>query len=126
MLAIFFLLLFLSTNTVFGEVVKLPVFAHHFSEHLQENKNQSLFDFLALHYSKKIEHQHNNKHEDHDKLPFKTADIGISTMVSLLPPISKLVSIKSHELADLEMPAYKQPNYLNTFLSSIWQPPRFS
>jgi len=59
---IFFLLSFLSANTAFGEVLKLPLLIHHYFEHSQEDNDNSIIDFLAKHYIEDINHQYNDAH----------------------------------------------------------------
>jgi hypothetical protein len=49
-IAMFFLFSFLSANTAFGEVLKLPLLIHHYIEHTQEDNDNSIIDFLAKHY----------------------------------------------------------------------------
>lgn len=122
-IAIFFLFSFLSVNTAFGEVLKLPLLIHHYIEHTQEDKDNSIVDFLVKHYGKDINHHHNDHHHDHDKLPFKT--VSVHSVVIYFQPlfieISKNIAVK-----ELKIPILQQQNYSNAYLDSIWQPPQAS
>lgn len=124
--AIFFLLTFLNANTVFGEVLKLPILIHHFVEHSKETEDVSLLNFLAIHYKGDVKHQHQNNHNDHNKLPFKTIESHFSSVVSIVPPAFIEISTYSKFITGLKIAAHKQQNYASTYLNSIWQPPRFS
>ncbi len=121
---IFLLLTFLNANTAFGEVLKLPMLIHHFVEHAQGG-NDSVLDFLAKHYKDKNGHNHQNSPNDHEKLPFKTADGHFSSVVSIAPLIFIEVSQISTILPSLKIPAYSQQIYTNPSLNSVWEPPRF-
>lgn len=126
LLVIFLVLSILNANTALGEILKFPVLIHHYVEHTQEDQEVCLIDFFAQHYTKTIEHQHQNSHAGHEKLPFKTTDGSFSTIVTLGPPPP--VVILNHNIihADLIIPDFHQQFYGNAYLNSIWQPPRFS
>lgn len=121
---IFFLLSFLSANTAFGEVFKLPLLIHHYFEHSQKDSDNSIIDFLAKHYTEDINHQHNDDHHDHDKLPFKTINVHAVQIVYfplLFIDFSRQIAEK-----ELKIPILQQQNYSNAYPSSIWQPPKIS
>lgn len=123
-IVIFFLFSFLSANTAFGEILKLPLLIHHYIEHTQEDNDNSILDFLAKHYGKDINHHHNNSHHDHDHLPFKTINIHSAQVVYFQPlfiEFSKQITEK-----DLKIPTLQAQNYSNAYLDSIWQPPQVS
>lgn len=125
-LAIFFLFTFLTANTAFGEILRLPILVHHYIEHTQEDKDASFINFIALHYGGNIEHQHKENHHDHEKLPFKTANCHASQVVTLaFQPFFSLAQI-IFEPVDEKITISSQQNYSNSYLNSIWQPPRFS
>ena len=71
-IAIFFLFTFLSANTAFGEVWKLPVLVRHYWEHSKKENNICFFEFLRIHYSDRSNHPAGSTHH-HEKLPFKSA-----------------------------------------------------
>ncbi len=123
-IAIFFLFSFLSANTAFGEVLKLPLLIHHYIEHTQEDKDNSIVDFLVKHYVKDINHHHNDNHHDHDKLPFKTVNVHSVQTVYFQPLFVEF----SRQIAEkeLKIPILQQQNYSNAYLDSILQPPQIS
>lgn len=122
--AILFLLSFLNATTAFGEILKLPILIHHYFEHSQEDKDASVFRFFAQHYKRTVDHEHQNSHNDHEKLPFKTTIGHVSSAVStVLPSIG--FSLTSIMVDDLTIPGCNPQVYSNVFLNSIWQPPRF-
>ncbi|HND94364.1 MAG TPA: hypothetical protein PLR98_01675 [Chitinophagaceae bacterium] len=120
----FFLFIFLSANTAFGEVLKMPLLIHHYIEHTQEDNDNSILDFLAQHYGNKCNHQHSNNHHNHEKLPFKTADCHFAQVITVAPTfITFTQAIPS--IAEIKIPAQQQ-DYSNAYLGSIWQPPKVS
>lgn len=122
LLAISFLFVFLSANTAFGELLKLPLLIQHYSEHKQEESAISFFHFLAEHYKGNVNHQHNNHH--HDNLPFKTLNAHTGSVILLIPnPIFSLNKQIFPEDNTI-IPTYFQSNYSDAYLNGIWQPPR--
>ncbi len=125
-LVISFLFVFIGATTAFGELLKLPALIHHYSEHIQDEKNDyfSFFDFLAEHYAGDI--NHSDIHHDHDDLPFKTINSHIAQVLIIVPQstyhFQQVISVRSI----LKVVIHTQQNYSNTHLDSIWQPPRFS
>lgn len=126
LLAIFSLLTFLHAHMAFGEVLKLPMLVQHYLEHIDEDKDITVFQFFVQHYTEGIDHNHQENHNHHDKLPFKTTDGHFSSVVSMVSPPFVMVSHHTVAAAALRMPAYHQQDYSNAYLNSIWQPPRFS
>ena len=124
-LAIFFLFTFLNAYTVFGEALKLPILIYHFVEYSQEDKNAKLIDFLAEHYVENIGHQHQVNHQSPEKLPFKAID-NFSMVISVVLPPTVVISVILIVIAELRTSNYSQQIYSNTYLNSIWHPPRFS
>lgn len=123
--SISFIFIFMCANTSFGEVLKLPVLFEHYTEHAQEDSDISFFDFLAKHYGEQINHQHNDKHHDHENLPFKTTNVHFAHVVSLEPPLmfmanNVLVYTRNSNII------YHQQEFTNTIINNIWQPPRLS
>ena len=126
LLAIFFLFTFLSANTAFGEVLKLPMLVQHYLEHTSEEKDVTIFKFLVQHYTEGENHDHRENHNHHDQLPFKAIDGHFSSVVSIAASPSIVISHNTLVVTVVKLPAYSQQNYSNTYLNSIWQPPRFS
>ena len=66
---IFLISLFFISSTQLKELLKLPVLINHYMEHLDENSNLSVYDFLKIHYADGVKYD-----EDYNvdmKLPFK-------------------------------------------------------
>lgn len=126
LLAIFFLFTFLSANTAFGEVLKLPMLVQHYLEHTSEEKDVTIFKFLVQHYTEGENHDHRENHNHHDQLPFKAIDGHFSSVVFIAASPSIVISHNTLVVTVVKLPAYSQQNYSNTYLNSIWQPPRFS
>jgi hypothetical protein len=125
LIAISFLLIFLSANTVFGQLLRLPTLIHHYLEHVVLDNNPSLIAFLQKHYTEKINHA-DDQHHDHEKLPFKTADSNTAHIVSVVPPHSYSITQLIIEPVSIQQAIYNQKGYSKSYLNSIWQPPRLS
>lgn len=124
-IAIVFLFIFLSANTAFGQLYKLPVLIHHYLEHVDWDNNSSFIDFLSKHYVAEIKHP-DDKHHDHQKLPFKS--IGCHT-IHVVATVSQPHSSFSQIIllgVELKKSIRNQQHYSSAHLNSIWQPPRFS
>ena len=122
--AISFLFIFLTANTAFGQLLRLPTLIHHYWEHVEWD-NSTLFEFLSEHYSIKINHP-DDKHHDHEKLPFKAVDCHAMQVVTIVPQPTFSISQIILNIVEIKKYTYKQQHYLNAYLNSIWQPPRFS
>lgn len=126
LLAIFFLFTFLSANTAFGEVLKLPMLIQHYLEHTSEEKDVTIFKFLVQHYTEGENHDCRENHSHHDQLPFKAIDGHFSSVVFIAASPSIVISNNTLVVTAIKLPAYSQQSYSNAYLNSIWQPPRFS
>lgn len=123
-IAISFLFAFLTANTTFGELLRLPTLVHHYLEHVEWD-NSTLIEFLSVHYASTINHP-DDKHHDHEKLPFKTTDCHTSQVVTLVPQPTFAISKIIPNTVEIKKTTYNQHNYSSAHLNSIWQPPRFS
>jgi len=105
-----------------GQLLKLPILIHHYVEHHDDDDGISLADFLHKHYGE--ENSHPSPNNEHEKLPFKSHDLGFSqtTLVFQSPvgfelkrdnPVSTKISI-----------GYSEGFYSSSILSRIWQPPK--
>lgn len=125
-MVISFLFIFLSTNTVFSELFKLPELIHHYLEHRENEKDNNLtfINFLTEHYSENAHHTHKNN--NHEKLPFKTLDFHLAHVISIVPQTNSSLPIIVLVNPKLKKSFQYQYDYSNAYLESIWQPPRFS
>ena len=123
LVAIFFLLLILIANTLFGELLRLPRLIHHYNEHVIWDNNTSFIDFMAVHYAAEINHP-DDEHGDHQRLPLKAVDYSILQVVTVVP--SANFSLNRMVVAYIEQQNALQPRqfYSSAYLDSIWQPPR--
>ncbi len=121
--AIFFLSTYLLSVTELHQLVKFPVLVEHFIEHKGKNQNLSFVDFLGMHYS-----QQNEKDADYDRdmqLPFKSHD-GCSTafLSAFLHSLPTGLSNKPAPASSCEYSEYSDEFLSQTYLASIWQPPK--
>ncbi len=124
--SIFLLTIFLFSATEVHQFLKLPSLVEHFSEHKLQNTDISFFDFLYLHYM--IANVYDADYDKDMKLPFKTCDhIGFTSPI-LLHAKQLFISNYVQLLIPTELASkiFEQPNFISsTYLSSIWQPPKF-
>lgn len=121
-IAIFFLFTFLFANTMFGEAIKLPVLIQHYLEHEGLQGDISFIDFLKEHYTNQGSHPDFPQHH-HDNLPLKTLNVHSTSIVSNVP-VFNVVATSLFESNQTTIPLYKEGNFINNYLSQIWQPPR--
>jgi hypothetical protein len=108
-----------------NEFLKMPLLVSHFIEHQKETPNLKLWDFLCMHYA------HGEvKDADFDrdmKLPFKSHDTCNIMIVSFCNPIQTYTLYNKVFLVDFKKTTFNYNFSLHSFfLSSIWQPPKFS
>lgn len=122
--AISFLFVFLFANTEFRQLLKLPVLVHHYLEHVELDENESLVNFLKIHYEREINHP-DDIHGDHQRLPFKTADFHSAHIPVILPhthfelpAAGERTEVQDNKIYSIE------EHYSFAHLKNIWQPPR--
>jgi dipeptidase len=121
-LAIGFLLIYLTANTELHQFLKLPVFFDHFSEHRQEKPELSLVDFIVLHY---FGPDVNDADKDRDhQLPFKCHDCVAACCSVALLTVSSYEREMDEPLNTTNESIYKSPFNPSFFQFTIWQPPR--
>jgi hypothetical protein len=117
--AFILLTVLLTTQTPFGQVLKLPLLIEHLYKH-QKQGGLSLFQFLKDHYS----HEHHDSDWPEDQqLPFKTiilCDIGFA----IVPRIAKAdFAVKFNALRNVVLNDVHKPQQ---HLCTIFHPPRIS
>ena len=105
-------------------MLKLPAVFEHFSEHQLEDNQISFVHFLAIHYL-----HGSPKDQDYKKdmqLPFKTSSDSCSNFATGIA-LSSLHFTILHPLLILEKKQILLQNNdtFSSFLSKIWQPPKF-
>lgn len=123
-IAIPFLFIFLTANTAFGQLLRLPTLVHHYFEHVEWD-NSTLIEFLSKHYASTINHP-DDQHHDHEKLPFKALDCQAIQVLTFIPQSTFSIAQIIFNTVEIKKPIFNQQNYSNAYLNSIWQPPRFS
>lgn len=123
-IAIFFLSIYLISLTELNQLVKLPVLIEHFIEHKEKDDRLSLLSFLNMHYA-----QHSSKDADNDKdmkLPFKSHEGCVNSItLAFIPNNFEGFSAKPTFVENKTYSIYYEEFLQSTFLSSIWQPPKF-
>jgi hypothetical protein len=77
------LFIFLTANTAFGQMLRLPTLVHHYLEHVEWD-NMTLFEFLSEHYAVNINHP-DDKHHDHEKVTVQNSRLPHIQVVTLVP-----------------------------------------
>lgn len=123
--SIFFVTLFLFSTTELAELFRIPALLVHFVEHKEESPDISLIDFLELHYNLQLaDHHHEKGSDDHKNLPFNGPHVSMTVFVSTHSFVLKLKNIQEDENKLKTQPSDDQFSE-NTYLSSIWEPPKF-
>lgn len=122
--AISLLSVYLLSTTELYQLLKLPSLVHHFVEHKQENKDLTLWGFLYIHYAHDIA-----KDSDYDKdmkLPFKTHDGCTNSTISAFTAHNFSTEISKPVINESKIfPIYLEEFAAYSFLSKIWQPPKY-
>ncbi len=124
-MAIFLLSVYLISLTELSQLVKLPLLVEHFVEHKAKDNGLSLLEFLSEHY---FEADDNDGDEDKEmKLPFKSHEGCINvTTIAFVPNNFHSISAKPVSEEKNSYSVYIEKFLPSAYLSSIWQPPKFS
>jgi hypothetical protein len=125
LIAISFLFIFLCANTELHQLLKLPVLIHHYLSHHQDEHDKSFTHFLDDHYSSTPQHSDIDNHE-HDNLPFKTNDCAMAHASIDFVNQGQYTIVNTSTFYIKTSLIYDGVIYSSAFLSSIWQPPKFS
>jgi hypothetical protein len=111
--------LILFTQTELNQLLKLPVFIRHFSEHQQKDPGISVIKFIAMHY-------YGNDMDDSDnatdeQLPFKS-HTGPAAFCCILQHASS--GIRVYELNDTAVNVSYSFYTPQRISFDIWQPPK--
>lgn len=121
-----FLVLFISLNTEFCQLFKLPALVQHYLDHKKEDSSETFWHFLSQHYSSKINHSHPDNHHDHERLPFKTDDCSILHVnLAFIPSIQPSAPAPVNSTKGENAIQVVLPNYFG-YSGSIWQPPKIA
>ena len=124
MLSILLLSAYLLSSTEFSQVLKLPLLLEHFNEHKTWNEGTTLWSFMIMHYT-----NNDVKYADHDKdmrLPFKSNEGSVHSILLTFIHIPTLLTLIKPVIIDLNEYNLRENICFNsTYLSNIWQPPKF-
>lgn len=123
-IAILFLILFVFARTEAAELLKLPLLIHHYLEHHEEDNAVSFVDFLHQHYHEHAAHPSAN--HEHEKLPFKSHDLGFLQTSFVCERATFLIPEIVIQLPTRRNSSFKSTFFSSPFLSLIWQPPKSS
>lgn len=122
-ISIGFICIFLCAYTELGQIMKFPVLIHHYLEHVELNQNESFLSFLNTHYQKEINHP-DDRHGDHQRLPFKTSDCH-STHIPVIVPQPEFGFSIPTAIEFNTMKVYPtEEHHSFAHIETIWQPPR--
>lgn len=121
--AILILTAYLFSTTELHQLLKLPVVFEHYYEHKQLNKDISFLDFLDMHYMHGSPLSYD--YAEDMKLPFKTFDKCVSTVISVIVPQDMNISGGQPVQVKTEQRFIMKHEFIpSSYLSRIWQPPK--
>jgi len=107
-----------------SELAKLPFLVEHFAEHKEKNKRLSFFSFIYLHYGQ-INDDDGDDEKD-KKLPFKSHEhCAHSSSIAFINQNFEANVLKPISPKNNSFFAHSEQFVTFTYLSSIWQPPKF-
>ena len=125
MLSILLISAYLLSSTEFSQLLKLPLLLEHFNEHKTWNEGTTLWSFMIMHYT-----NNDVKYADHDKdmrLPFKSNEGSVHSIVLTFIHSPTLLTLIKPVVIDLNEYNLRENICFNsTYLSNIWQPPKYS
>lgn len=127
LLAICFLTIYIASATEISQLLRFPLLIEHYFEHKVKNPSLSVVDFLNVHYSgyHLENHPHDDDYEKDQKLPFMMHTTSYNA-VFVCPQIAA-IKIKNRSLPEKNNNTAVWNDQLieDTFITSIWQPPKF-
>jgi hypothetical protein len=101
-------------------MLRLPILLEHYSQHKQQVKDISFWDFLVMHYKSDVAHD-----SDDNQLPFKDSDHSF-TASTLAIPIHKIVLKETVIIPKADHFYSYSETFVSSHLSEIFQPPKLS
>jgi hypothetical protein len=122
--AFFLLTIYMLSATASREILKLPLLAEHFYDHIEENRNTGLISFLVMHYY--TEDGTDVDADEDNQLPFKSAEYPVSfSFISLTPPSITASLSKPDSENNQSFGMHTELFIPSQYLAAIWQPPRY-
>lgn len=127
LLAICFLTIYIASATEISQLLRFPLLIEHYFQHKAKNPALSVVDFISVHYTgNHLEnHPHDDDYEEDQKLPFMMHTTSYSA-VFVCPQIAS-IKIENRSLPEKNdnTPIWNDQFIDDTFMTSIWQPPKF-
>jgi len=126
-LAICFLTIYIASATEVVQLLRFPLLIEHYFEHKAKSPQLSVLEFLKIHYNgDHLEnHPHDDDFEEDQKLPFMMHTASYYA-VFVCPPT---IEVEMHNISlpkqHTTTPICNDRFIDDTFLGSIWQPPKF-
>ncbi|HRI01052.1 MAG TPA: hypothetical protein PK006_08370 [Saprospiraceae bacterium] len=115
--------IYLMGATPLVQLFKIPQLIQHYNKHLAEDQDLTLKEFLVLHYFN--ENPFDDDYNEDMKLPFKQIESSFNFTLYVN------TTTQLGEFFNPKIPEQNQSQYVlssfvisNTYLNSIWQPPR--
>ncbi len=126
MFAILFLFTYLLSTTELIQLLKLPVLVEHFVEHKSQQPEMTILEFITLHYNGDHldNHPEDDDYDQDKKLPFITHNNVLSVYCISTPDFIVDLQHKISQDDMLKLQVYNEAFIENTYLSTIWQPPK--
>ncbi|MBL7704033.1 MAG: hypothetical protein JNM21_00670 [Taibaiella sp.] len=110
-------IIYLLATTSFQELLKVPLFVQHYIEY-----DGGLVDFMVHHYGG---HEKDEDWETDQKLPFMQLSPVMAAVCDLPSPSQMVLHQFSCFESNQPEPARHRDNLIQSYLASIFQPPRY-
>ncbi len=125
--AICFLTIYIASATDFAQLLRFPLLIEHYFEHKTKNPQLSVIEFLEIHYNgDHLEnHPHDDDYDEDQKLPFMMHTASYYA-IFVCPPTVEVEIHNSSIPRKINTTTIRNDQFIDdTFLNSIWQPPKF-
>ncbi|TDQ80068.1 hypothetical protein CLV99_1522 [Sphingobacterium yanglingense] len=128
MFAILFLITYMLSTTELIQLLKLPVLVEHYAEHKAHNSDITILEFMTLHYNGDHldNHPEDDDYDQDKKLPFITHNNVLTVCCTGVPNFLFELQNRIPQSGELKRLVYNDIFSSNTFLSTIWQPPKYA
>lgn len=113
--------IYLFTGTEFRQLLKIPILVEHYFEHLDQNRDLNLTQFLSIHYLFGMVYDSDVARDM--ELPFKTCDHTCTTIIST--EIAFHISYKTYPSYFISSQLIFDDSKPKTdFNTQVWHPPQ--
>lgn len=119
-LVLFIIAAYFFSTTELVQLLKVPVLINHFVEHTEEDNSMTFMDYMVHHYGG---HEKDADWETDMKLPFMQH----SDLLNILVIPAENLNLPDKITVDTHFKTivfHRQGTIPNSYLSSIWQPPK--